>query len=90
MAVGKPIIATNIEGYASVVDDGRQGLLVPPKNDKALSSALVTLLQDEKMRESMGANGRAKAQTYGWEAVASRVFDYYKQVLKGFDIDGQT
>jgi phosphatidylinositol alpha-mannosyltransferase len=81
MAVGKPIIATNIEGYASVLTNGKEGLLVPPKNDKGLAQALLALMSDESLRWQMGANGMRTAQGYNWEKIARRVFDYYLRIL---------
>ena len=81
MAVGKPIVATNIEGYASVVTHGEEGLLVPPKDSRGLAQALISLMSDETLRQQMGARGRLKAEEYSWEHIAQRVFDYYVRVL---------
>lgn len=81
MILGKPIVATNIEGYAGVVTHGKEGLLVPPKNSEALAQALISLLKDEKLREQLGAAGRVTAQEYRWERVAQKVVDYYARVL---------
>ena len=81
MAVGKPIVATNIDGYASVVTHGEEGLLVPPKDSRGLAQALISLMSDETLRQQMGAKGRLKAEEYSWEQVAQRVFDYYVRVL---------
>jgi len=81
MATGKPVIASNIEGYASVVTHGVDGLLVPPKDEEMLAQALVSLIKDESSRQQMGVRGRLKAQDYGWENIAQRVLDYYIQVL---------
>ena len=81
MAVGKPVVASNIEGYASVVTDGVDGLLVPPKDDKALAQALISLMTDESLRQQMGARGRATALEYGWANIAQRVLSYYTRVL---------
>ncbi len=81
MAVGTPIVASNIPGYASVVTHGEEGLLVPPKNSQELARALISLLKDEKLRQQMGAKGRATAEKYSWERVAQRVVDYYTRVL---------
>lgn len=81
MAVGKPIVASNLEGYASLVTHGAQGLLVPPKNEEKLAQALISLIADERLRQAMGARGRAKSLEYGWETVARRVMEYYIKVL---------
>ena len=81
MAVGKPIVASNIEGYASLMTHGVQGLLVPPKDKERLAQALISLMTDEQLRHEMGAKGRAKASEYGWETIAQRVMEYYIRVL---------
>ncbi len=83
MALGKPIVATDIDGYASVVTDGEEGLLVPPKNVRELARALITIMSDEKLRQQMGAKGRVKAGKYSWEHIAQKVLDYYARVLNG-------
>ena len=81
MAVGKPIVASNIQGYNSVVTDGVDGLLVPPKNAAKLAEALISLMTDESLRQKMGARGRAKAVDYDWKYIAQRVMDCYLSVL---------
>ncbi len=84
MALGKPIVATNIDGYASVIEHGKEGLLVPPKDSQALARALISVLGDKALREQMGARGQLKASNYSWERIAQRVFDYYLEVMKKF------
>ena len=81
MAVGKPIVASDIEGYASVMAHGVEGLLVPPKDKEKLAQALISLLTDESLRQQMGTKGRLKAAEHGWERIAQRVLDYYGEVL---------
>ena len=81
MATGKPVVATNIPGYASVVSDGEDGLLVPPQNYQELARALLTLLNDEALRKQMGARGEAKSREYSWELVSRRIMDYYLRVI---------
>ncbi len=81
MAVGKPIVATNIEGYAGVLTHGQEGLLVPPKNDRELAQALMRLMSDDSLRRQMGGRGLVTAQEYNWEKIARRVFDYYVKIL---------
>jgi phosphatidylinositol alpha-mannosyltransferase len=81
MSMGKPIVASNISGYANVVSHGVDGLLVPPADKDKLAKALVSLLGDESLRRQMGAKGRAKALEHSWERISQRVFDYYVRVL---------
>jgi len=81
MAVGKPIVASNIEGYASVVTHGVDGLLVPPEDKEMLAQTLISLLTDQSLRQEMGAKGRVKALEYSWEHIAQNVLDYYVMVL---------
>jgi phosphatidylinositol alpha-mannosyltransferase len=81
MAMGKPVVASSIEGYASVVSHGADGLLVPPADKDQLAQALVALLDDEALRREMGAKGRIKALEHSWERIARRVFAYYVRIL---------
>ncbi len=81
MAAGKPVVASNIPGYASVLTDGVEGILVPPKDEKALAQALISLMTDQSLRQQMGTKGKVKAAKYSWERVAQRVLDCYAEVL---------
>ena len=54
MASGRPVVAGDIPGYRSVMTNGKEGLLVPPKNPHALALAIVRLLADAPMRTPVG------------------------------------
>ena len=82
MAAGKPIVASNIAGYHNVLQDGAEGLLVEPKDEKALAEAIIRLLKDSELRQRMGERGRAKAPSYSWDKIAQRVLDYYQELLE--------
>lgn len=77
MASGKPVVATDIPGYASVLTHEREGLLVPPKDPQALALALVRLLADRELRARLGAAGRVTAAGYAWPRIAARVLEVY-------------
>ena len=82
MATGRPIVATNIEGFASVVTDGEEGLLVPPMTVRPLADGLLTLLNDKQLRLQMGQKGLITAQKYAWEGIANRVLAYYSKTIE--------
>jgi len=82
MAAGKPIVASDIAGYRNVLEDGAEGLLVEPKDEKALAEAIIRLLKDPELRQRMGERGRAKAPRYSWDKIAQRVLDYYQELLE--------
>src|SRR5205085_6397188 len=62
MAAGAPIVASDIPGYHHVVTHEREGLLVPPADERGIADAVVRLLQDEGLRARLGQRGRETAQ----------------------------
>jgi phosphatidylinositol alpha-mannosyltransferase len=82
MAMGKPIVASNIDGYASVATHNGDALMVPPKDKHSLAQALIMLATDAKLRQEMGTRGKTKAAEYGWDHIARRVMDYYEEILE--------
>lgn len=57
---GKPVVATSVGGLPEMVDHGRTGYIVPPRDANALAEAIVLLLQNEGMRRQFGESGRQK------------------------------
>jgi phosphatidyl-myo-inositol alpha-mannosyltransferase len=82
MAAGKPIVASDISGYATVVTNGVDGLLTPPRNSSALAEAIGQLLTYEPLRQRFIQAGLQRANAYAWPHVASQVLDYYSEVLE--------
>jgi phosphatidylinositol alpha-mannosyltransferase len=82
MAAGKPIVASNIPGYRSVLEHGREGLLVEPENEHALAQALTSLLADPTLRKEMGQRGREKAKRYDWPIIARELLELYERLLR--------
>ena len=80
MAAGVPIVASDIHGYKSVVQRDVQGILVEPRNPRALAAALYALANDEELRHRMGEAGRARAPEFSWDRVTERIVDYYHEV----------
>jgi len=81
MSIGKPIIASAIDGFTSVLTDGVEGIAVPPRDVDRLAEALFKLIRDEELRRRMGASGKPKAQQYDWSILANRLLDFYTATL---------
>jgi len=62
MACSRPIVATRAGGIPEVVEDGVTGLLVPPRDHRALAQAIVGLLKDDALQRRMGAAGLARVK----------------------------
>lgn len=62
MAAERPVVASCLSGIPELIDDGVNGLLVPPSDAGALARAIRRLLDDGKLREAMGKRGRQRVQ----------------------------
>jgi phosphatidylinositol alpha-mannosyltransferase len=81
MASGRPVVATNIAGYRSVLQNGVQGLLVPPEDEEALAVALERILLNPAMGSAMGEAGVRRAWEFSWDSVTDKVLEYYYELL---------
>jgi phosphatidylinositol alpha-mannosyltransferase len=79
MASGLPVVATEVPGYMSVLEPGRDSLTVRPKGWAELGAALIILARDAELRRRMGAYGHVKARRYAWDTVASQVIEVYEE-----------
>lgn len=61
-ACGRPIVTTDVPGCREAVEDGMNGILVPPKDAESLEKALLCLIRDKNLRQEMGAAGRKMAE----------------------------
>ena len=77
-AAGTPVVASGIPGYADVVSDGVDGVLVPPADPQRLAEELQSLHLEPERRMAMGEAARASAQRYAWPRVADEVYEVYE------------
>ena len=79
---GKPVIGCRAGAVPSVIAEGRDGLLVPYQDDRALAEAIITLLGNAQLRHEMGERGRKKTlQRYTWDIVSDRFREVYRRVV---------
>ncbi|HEU4322483.1 MAG TPA: glycosyltransferase family 4 protein [Roseiflexaceae bacterium] len=79
-ACGLPVVASRWGGFPEVVDEGRTGLLFPPRDDAALALAAASLLDNHARRTAMAAAAPAWAAQFAWPAVTDRIEAVYRKV----------
>lgn len=77
MQLGRPVIASRVEGIPEVVADGETGLLVPPKDPEALSQAIQNLLNNPDKAIMMGINGKKRASQFTLHQYANEYEEIY-------------
>jgi glycosyltransferase involved in cell wall biosynthesis len=83
MAASKSVVATNVGGIPEAVEDGKTGILVPPKNPDALANAIMKLLKNPRLRKQMGEAGRKRAEKYfTMEKMVKKYEDVYDWTIK--------
>jgi glycosyltransferase involved in cell wall biosynthesis len=82
MAAAKPVVATRVGGVPDIVADGVQGLLVPPRDPRALAEAIARLLRDPKLRADLGRSGQERQRReFDIAATVERVESLYDELI---------
>jgi glycosyltransferase involved in cell wall biosynthesis len=76
-----PVVATAVGGVTELVQTGRTGLLVPPRDPGALADAIERVLSDRALSEQLAANAASDLQQYEIANVAGRFADLYEQLV---------
>jgi len=64
ISCAKPVVASNVGGNPEIIENGLNGLIVPPEDNDELAKAILKFLTNEKLAEEMGKNGRLIAEKY--------------------------
>lgn len=82
MACGLPLIGSNVGGIPTLISDGETGTLVPAGHPQFLGKALVELVNNPVLRETMGSKARIKAeQQFSWLQIAASTAAIYQQYI---------
>jgi glycogen(starch) synthase len=83
MWAGLPIVASRTGGIPDVIEDGVNGLLVPPGEPEALARAIDRVLADRALAYRLSEGAQQRAKDYDWEVLAGRVLQVYRGVTAG-------
>ncbi len=82
MALGRPIVATHVGGIPEVLTDQVHGVLVPPRDSKALAKACESLLDDPSLAEAYGREGKRRVeQEFSSRVMGARVASLYREIV---------
>jgi glycosyltransferase involved in cell wall biosynthesis len=89
MGAGVPVVASKVGGIPDQISHGREGILVPPADSRALGDALLDLLRDPERARRMGEAGRSRAGTeFSHENMVRRVEGIYRAALADTKFSG--
>ncbi len=82
MASSLPIIATRVGDNALLVEDGTNGILVPPEDSDAMARSVLELFENRSYRHALGEKSRHRAQSFSIARCAQRYEAYYRQLIE--------
>jgi len=80
MATETPVIASDIPGYRCVIEDGKNGLLVSPRNSREIAYKVIHLLKDKALCKTLVEGGLTTVTKYSWDTIAKDIMDFYYEV----------
>lgn len=82
MACETPIVASSVGGIVEIVENGRNGFLVKPKDVKGLSEAILTLLHDKNLANKLAQEGRRTVESkFTWKNTIEQISKAYEKIL---------
>jgi len=81
MATGTPVVASDLDAFRRVLEDGRAGVLVPVGDAASLAVALAELLTDDARCERLVAQAHEVVAQYDWSHVTARIVEVYETVI---------
>ncbi|OHC01215.1 MAG: hypothetical protein A3H23_10030 [Planctomycetes bacterium RIFCSPLOWO2_12_FULL_40_19] len=82
MSYGKPVIGCNVGGATEIIDNSINGILVPPDDSHALTDAILKLVRNKDLRQSLGNNGRRKVENiFSISKMVRNTLEIYQKIL---------
>jgi glycosyltransferase involved in cell wall biosynthesis len=82
MALGIPVVLSDLPPSRPFVGDGRSAIMVPPEDYGAYADALIRLLRNPRLRDEMGMEGKRRVmEEYNWEKESQKLLNLYRELL---------
>lgn len=83
-AFDKPVVATSVGDIPEIIEDGKTGILVPPKDSNALARSIIRILKDDILKREMSKQIHEKSKELSWSNIAKKHIEIYSQVIIDF------
>jgi glycosyltransferase involved in cell wall biosynthesis len=81
MAMGIPVVATNVNGIKEVVVNGESGILVPPKNPEAIANAVIKIIENSELAEKLVNEGLKRSALFDVKEHVIKLDNFYRKLL---------
>ena len=81
MALGRPVLATNVGGIPELIHNGENGMLVRSRDPEALASGIVALLEDPPLRDRLSSAAKVRAADFDIRNAVRRMEEVYEELL---------
>ena len=81
MAMGTPVIASEVGGLAFLVKDGETGFHIPARDHEALAARLFDILSNSDCRNLLGRQAQEYARQYDWNRIVRRMVELYQELI---------
>lgn len=81
LASGLPIIASDITGISEIIENGKNGFVVKPKNPAEISEKIIKILEDEDLQQEIFINNKIDAKKYNWTNIVDKYEELYRKMI---------
>ncbi len=83
MSCGTPVIGSNICAIPEAIENGKNGILIPPMDEEAIADAVLQLLEDENYTKRLGGNARKTVlKKFAWDNIIKLMIEVYEGVIE--------
>ena len=72
MALGLPVVSTNVGGLPYLISNNEEGLLVPPNDVDSMANAIIKLKEDQNLKDKLVVNARKKVEKFDWKEIRGK------------------
>ena len=82
MACGKPVVVSDADGFKEIIEDGKDGFIVPKENPEAAAGKILQLLNDRELIEQIGCSARESVVAkYSWKVSVDTMMGVYDNII---------